>query len=111
MSEQQGFAFSQLWPVPRAPYSGSTATTLEASKTGSDRVTPTHTKKAAQLLELFRTRGPLTLNACSEMLGWPLSSICSLKAAIASELVEVDTVQKTWNSGRATTRTRWRVKR
>jgi hypothetical protein len=43
--------------------------------------------------------------------GYPLSSVCSLKALIADELEEVDHEIMTWGNGKTTKRTRWRGKR
>ena len=109
MSEQPTLFPPAIWPVARAPYQGSTVTTRESSRSGSDRVTPEYRGKAAQLLDLFR-RGPYTLNEASEILKVPLSSICSLKWCIDEELEEFDTVTIPWATGKQTQRTRWRAK-
>ena len=111
MSKQPTLFPPVIWPVARAPYQGSSITTRETSRSGSDRVTAEHSGKAAQLLDLFRTRGPLTMNECSDLLKLPLASVCSLRWCIAEELEEFDTVTIPWATGKTTQRTRWKAKR
>jgi hypothetical protein len=110
MSEPQQQSLIDSPCVKRAPAKGLTPLTYEASRSGSDRVTKGHTKKAAQLLTFFQ-RGPATMNDAAEYFGWPLSSICSLRWLIHKQLTEAGSEVVVWETGRSTVRTRWRAKR
>jgi hypothetical protein len=45
----------------------------------------------------------------SQISGYPIASVCSLKKCLSAELVEVDEVEKLWTDGRITKRARWQI--
>lgn len=118
--DQGGFDFNVPAVDPREvsasgqalpPVNGTTSAARHASWTGAVHAMEHRGEKVRALRALFESRGPLTLQQAAEMTGWPLSSICSLKAALGDDL-EADGYEVTrWGHGKTTKRTRWRVKR
>lgn len=92
------------------PINGSTPMARHASYTGAVHALESRTANILTLRQLWRE--PLTINEVSTISGLPVSSVCSLKAAIADELEAVDFHIVHWGDGhRDTKRTRWRIKR
>lgn len=99
--------FSRGEPLP--PVQGSGPLSRHASWTGALKAQETRSANIVALRQLWRQ--PLTINEAAAILRLPVSSICSLKSAIESELEEVDHEIVTWGRGRkATKRTRWQLK-
>jgi hypothetical protein len=96
-------------PIPTY-YQGSRIESLQASFSGAIQALQGRGEKVTALRQLIGNHGPLTLNDCAAITGWPLSSICSLKAAIDDEL-EADGHEIIQWDGKTTRRTRWRMKR
>lgn len=101
-------AFDFHWEPPSAPFQGSCATAIQASKSGAVYATKARSAKIQALLQLWKE--PRTMNEIQAITQWPLSSVCSLKDCIADQLVAVDQETVTWDDGRTTQRTRWSVK-
>ena len=97
-----------LFQEPEIPYQGSTPISRSASRSGAEHVRPKYAQKIARLRELWTV--PMTMQDMAAQTGWPLASICSLKACLGSELEAVDTIDQDWGQGRITRRTRWRLK-
>lgn len=95
----------QAWP----PFRGTTDQSKHASWTGSVHATDARTANILTLRQLWTV--PRTMNEIAAMSGLPLSSVCSLKSAIEDELEFVDHEIMEWPQGRATKRSRWRLKR
>lgn len=93
-----------------APFQGSTRSSKHASWTGSVHATKARGEKVVALRQLLRNHGPMTLNEAAVITGWPLSSICSLKAAITDELEPDGFDVQDWGDGRTTKRTRWKFR-
>ena len=68
--------------VLEAPQRGRTRRAREASASGARAQVGRWGTKTARLVEVLRAEGPLTRVALAAALGWPISSVCSLKAAI-----------------------------
>jgi hypothetical protein len=91
------------------PINGTTPQSRHSSYTGAICASQTRSANIVALRQLWRE--PRTLNEISVITGLPVSSVCSLKAALASELEFVDFERITWGDGRkATKRSRWRIK-
>lgn len=92
-----------------AAFQGNTVKSRHASWTGAVHACQARGEKVAALRQLLMHHGPLTLNDCAAILKYPLSSICSLKAAIEDELHVVDFETVAWANGKSTKRARWGV--
>jgi hypothetical protein len=95
-------------PDGRAFINGRTAQSRHASYTGAMRAQATRSAHITALRLVWQQ--PLTINAVADLTGLPVSSVCSLKAALADELEAVDFETVTWGSGRTTKRTRWQLR-
>lgn len=91
-----------------APFQGKSPQTTHASWTGAVHATEARSANLTMLRQLWRD--PLTLNQVATISGLPLSSVCSLKAALEDELEFVDHEIVQWQ-GRSTKRSRWRLRR
>jgi hypothetical protein len=116
LETQPGFAFAapladvqQVGPTG-APHQGSSQLPAHASYTGAVLANKGRGEKVEALRQLLTHHGPLTLNECAVITGWPLSSICSLKSALGDQVVAVDLETQTWDDGRTTRRTRWGIR-
>ncbi len=102
--------FDQPDPVP---YQGNTAISREASYSGAVHASETRSANIWKLRQLWREA--LTINDVAALAHLPVSSVCSLKAAIEDEIEAVDKEMIIWKSvdgkKRTTFRTRWRLKR
>jgi hypothetical protein len=118
MAEPLTFDFATSPVDPRAvspmgetlpPVNGSTSMSRHSSYTGAVHAAETRSANIMALRQLWRE--PRTMNEIAAIAGLPLSSVCSLKAAIAEELEAVDLETIEWGDGRkATKRTRWRLR-
>lgn len=90
---------------PRPPIAGRSVATRAASRSGAVYATTGRGTKIARLRALLAS--PRTLQELAALTGWPISSICSLHAALKPGLIEVGTVAHVWPDGRTTQRTRW----
>lgn len=91
------------------PVNGHTPQARHASYTGAVSVCEARSANIVALRQLWRE--PRTLNEIAVLSSLPLSSVCSLKAAMAQELEFVDYESIEWGDGRkATKRSRWRIK-
>lgn len=95
-------------PEP-VPYQGRSQETRAASFSGAVVASQRRGQKLHRLLDVIREQGPLTLNEMAEFTGWPLSSICSLQAALKPQL-ETAGYEVVHVGTRATKRTRWRIR-
>jgi hypothetical protein len=115
---QDGFDFSAPTADTRSvsptgqslpPINGTTTRSRHASYTGAISAQETRSANIVALRQLWRQ--PLTINAVAAITGLPVSSVCSLKAALGEELVAVDFELVEWGPHRkATKRTRWQLK-
>lgn len=96
---------------PGPPVNGSGPLSRHASWTGAVFASKARGEKVAALRQLLVNHGPMTMNTAATITGWPLSSICSLKAALGAEVVAVDVELEHWGDGRTTTRTRWGIQK
>jgi hypothetical protein len=92
------------------PFQGEGPLPTHASYTGAVLARRGRGEKVEALRQLLTHHGPLTLNECSVITGWPLSSICSLKAALGDLVIAVDLETQSWDDGRTTRRTRWAIR-
>lgn len=91
------------------PINGKTPLSRHASYTGAVHADETRSANIWQLRQLWRD--PHTMQEIAAITKLPLSSVCSLKAALADELEAVDVVPVEWGEGRKPTRrTRWRIR-
>ena len=91
-----------------APYQGTTLPSVASSASGAVKALRKRSAKLQALRALWRE--PLTMHQVSERTGWPLASVCSLKACLGEELRAVGQVSVTWPDGGTTQRTVWQVK-
>ena len=91
------------------PINGTTPKSRHASYTGAVHALHARSANLVALRQLWRE--PRTLNEISVLSGLPVSSVCSLKAALDAELEIVDFETVEWGEGRRPTkRCRWRLK-
>lgn len=94
------------------PYQGKTAISREASYSGAVHASETRSANIWTLRQLWRR--PLTINDVAALAKLPVSSVCSLKAALEDELEAVDKEMIVWTAvdgkQRTTFRTRWKLK-
>ena len=91
------------------PINGRTPLSRDSSYSGAVHAAETRSANIWTLRQLWRE--PLTINDVAALAHLPVSSVCSLKAAIHDELEEVDQELIMWGDGRRhTKRTRWRLK-
>ena len=102
---QPSFDFSRA-DLP--PINGRTVKARHASYTGAVHALKSRSANLVALRQLWRE--PRTLNEISVLSGLPVSSVCSLKAALEAELEVVDFETVEWSHGRTTKRCRWRLK-
>ena len=103
---QPSFDFSRA-DLP--PINGTTLKARHASYTGAVSALKSRSANLTALRQLWRE--PRTLNEISVLSGLPVSSVCSLKAALEAELEIVDWEVVEWGEGRRPTkRCRWRLK-
>lgn len=93
------------------PVSGTTPQARHSSYTGAVHALEARGEKVEALRQLLLHHGPLTLNDCADRLRWPLSSVCSLKAALGDQVVPDGSELVAWGEGKSTRRTRWKVNR
>lgn len=94
----------------RPPIAGATSEARHASYTGAVHACETRSANLVALRQLWKE--PRTINDIAAITGLPVSSVCSLKAALARELEFVDYERVEWGDGRkATKRSRWRMAR
>lgn len=93
----------------RIPINGKEPTTRHASSTGARHAVHMWGVKQSAYLQLLNTGGSLTDNEVAALLKWPLSSVCSIRNSLLDK-VETDGFETaTWDGGRTTRRTRWRL--
>ena len=102
-----------------APVAGATPAARHSSWTGAKHATKAMGAKMTALLQLLEHHGPKTDHEAAQVLGCPLSSICSCRNGLVRYSVNYggfqivpdgfDTVE--WGPGDVTRRTRWRVVR
>lgn len=90
------------------PIQGLTPRTVASSASGSVKARESRALKVDRIRRLWRV--PRTMNEIQALSGYPLSSVCSLKACLEHELKEVDQVEHRWPDGTTTFRTRWQLK-
>ena len=95
---------------PTVPYSGATAASRAASKTGAIQAAGTLSVKQAAILEALGTAGPLTDQGLAERLRFPLSSVLSTRNSLRAVIVPEGYEVVTWPDGGHTRRTRWRLR-
>ena len=92
---------------PLPPVNGTTRLSRHASYTGAVSASETRSANIVALRQLWRE--PRTINEIAAITGLPVSSVCSLKAALDLEAVGLEPVE--WGDGRcATKRTLWRLR-
>lgn len=97
-----------LFDMPdKSFYRGSTARTRRTSASGAVAALTDRKRKIDTLRRLWAK--PMTIQAMSQVSGYPIASVCSLKKCLAAELVEVGEEEKFWNDGRVTRRTQWQI--
>ncbi len=90
------------------PINGLTPKSRHASWTGAQHAAETRSANIVALRQLWRE--PRTMQSVAILSGLPLSSVCSLKAAIGDELEAVGFEPVEWHTGRPTKRTLWQLK-
>jgi hypothetical protein len=98
-----------LFDEPQVPYQGTTATTQAASASGARYALEGRGAKLARLRALYSE--PRSMQTIARLTGWPISSVCSLTAALKKDLREAGSEIQTWPDGRTTTRTQWQITR
>lgn len=98
-------AFLGWYDREEAPAQGSTADSLATSRTGAEAADRVRSRNLDVLLNLWRE--PKTMHDVAALSGLPLSSVCSLKAALVGDLVWHSKETKAWPDGRTTQRSRW----
>lgn len=105
---------SSLFDGP--PVHGRTRESRAASRSGARAVVETWTARQSAYLQLLRTAGALCDQEAAALLGWPLSSVNSVRGAVIEKGVRIepagaDVFRYVDVSGRerVTQRTRWRV--
>lgn len=88
-------------------HQGSTEESRAASASGARAGLVDRKQKVDVLRRLWRK--PYTMQQIQQISGFPLASVCSIKACLDRELVVVDTVEKLWADGRLTKRTVWQL--
>ena len=96
-------------PAPAIPFRGKTPATRHASWTGARQAVHTWAQKQSAYLQLLGAGGALTDNEAAALLRWPLSSVCSVRNAVIAEVTTDGFETVTWDGGRTTKRTRWRL--
>lgn len=103
-------------PEMSMPLFGETDPTFHQGSTEASRASSASGARAAlvdrkQKVDVVRRiwRAPYTMQQVAQISGFPLTSICSIKACLSRELEAVDTVEKLWTDGRITTRTVWQL--
>jgi hypothetical protein len=92
-----------------APINGKTPQSRHASWTGARHAEETRSANIVALRQLWHE--PRTMNEIAAITGLPITSVCSLKAAIEDELVFVDYEVIEWGTGRRSTkRSRWQIR-
>lgn len=98
---------------PFPPHQGKTPLTRETSYSGAVHAAETRSVNIWKLRQLWREA--LTINDVAALAHLPVSSVCSLKAAMQEELEEIDKEMIIWQRldgrKRTTFRARWRLKR
>ena len=115
---QPGFSFGAAPVDPLAvsptgeslpPVNATRRLSRHASYTGAVSASETRSANIVALRQLWRE--PRTINEIAAITGLPVSSVCSLKAALEHELDAVDLEVIEWGPGRKSTkRTRWRLR-
>lgn len=90
-------------------YRGSTAQSRRTSASGAAAALKDCAKKIDTLRRLWTQ--PRTIQAMSQITGYPIASVCSLKKCLANELIEAGEEEKLWADGRVTKRMRWQIVR
>lgn len=91
------------------PIAGATVQARHASYTGAVHAAEARSANIVALRQLWRE--PRTINEIATITRLPVSSVCSLKSAIAGELEFVDYELVEWGDGRRPTkRSRWRLR-
>ena len=88
-------------------HQGTTDASREASASGARAALVDRKQKVDVLRRLWRK--PYTMQQVQQISGFPLASVCSIKACLDRELTAVDTVEKLWADGRLTKRTVWQL--
>lgn len=90
------------------PFSGSTAMSRHASFTGAQAAARSRREKTLRYVDLLKSQGPLTDQDAAAMLGWPLSSINSIRNGLSMvNLIEARGYETQVCGSRSTRRTRW----
>lgn len=96
---------------PLPPVNGTSPESRHASWTGARVAVHTWGQKQSEYLQLLNAGGSMTDNEVAALVKWPLSSVCSIRNSLMAR-VETDGFETaTWDGGRTTRRTRWRLKR
>ena len=98
-----------LFDSPDVPIAGHTATARAASLSGARKVARTWTARQAALLGLLDQ--PRTRVEMAGLLGWPISSVCSILASVRGEVQSAGLARVAWDDGSVTQRERFEMRK
>src|SRR5215472_7260154 len=64
------------------PVNGVTSVSIKASRSGAQAISHTWTARQSAYLQLLEQAGALTDQEAARLLGWQLSSVCSVRNAV-----------------------------
>jgi hypothetical protein len=97
-----------LDPQLPIPFTGRSPQARHASYSGAKAQAEKFTAKQNCYLE--HLWGPMTDQDMAEYLGWPLSSVNSIRNSLGDLIVADGFVTKHWDNGRTTKRVLWKVR-
>lgn len=92
------------------PIAGSTKLARACSRSGARAVVDVWTEKQSALLQVLENGGGLTRVELSVILGWPISSVCSVLDSVRDQIQSAGVDVVTWPDGRTTMRERFVVR-
>ena len=95
---------------PRVPFQGTATTARHASYTGARYAVVNWGVKQALLLALLAGGESFTDIQIAAVLGWPLSSVNSIRNSLSGSVEPEGFETVTWSEGRTTRRTKWRLR-
>lgn len=94
-----------------APITGRSPRARHASRSGAAAQVKVWTRKQSALLQVLNQGAAMTRNELAAVLGWPITSVCSVLWSVREQLESAGLDKQVWDDGRTTWREQFTIKR